>query len=90
MTTRHAAALTLLGWYLMMPLMEKKGVEKKEVRISQWFIQKSFDTATECEAERSVLSQQGKEAYAKGNRERSTIQKVVAACIAADDPRLAK
>ena len=84
MTTRHAAALTLLGWYLMMPLMEKKGVEKKEVRISQWFIQKSFDSASACDTFLLKLTQDAQ----KKHELRYDI--VHAECFASDDPRLAK
>jgi len=71
--------------------VHEEGDEKKEVpRISKWFIKKSFDTASECEAERSGLSQQGKDAFAKGSRDPTTFQELVITCIASDDPRLAK
>ena len=90
MNYRHAAALTLLGWYLMVPFMKKANETKEVPRISKWFIKKSFDTASECEAERSGLSQQGKDAFAKGCRDPTTFQELVITCIASDDPRLAK
>ncbi len=41
MTLRHAAALALVGWYLMYPPTPNRP-------LSQWEILNIFDSATEC------------------------------------------
>jgi hypothetical protein len=46
---RHAAALGLLGWYLIFPPPIAKG---NEPLLYNWTILQSFDTARECEQER--------------------------------------
>ena len=47
MKPRHAAALALVGWYLMMPLKDHP-----EAPIKYWSQIGSYDSAKECEAER--------------------------------------
>jgi hypothetical protein len=45
----HAAALALVGWYLMSPLVDhKSGAVIYEAPLGYWQIEGSFDTATEC------------------------------------------
>lgn len=44
MKTCHAAALALLGWYLMVPLVGGDA----SAPLSQWRTIDSFDTAQEC------------------------------------------
>jgi hypothetical protein len=75
----HAAALALVGWYLMVPL-----TERTILPIAQWNHIASFDTADECERNRVVLAEKNQHDPAK----RSLI--VQSECIASDDPRLAK
>jgi len=64
MSLRHAAALALVGWYLMMPPLESHWWDRvsyqlgwikevpawaaKEEPLSEWDIYKSFDSADEC------------------------------------------
>jgi hypothetical protein len=47
MNLRHAAALALVGWYLMMPLMATPG---PDLGLKYWSNDGSFDTAAECRA----------------------------------------
>jgi hypothetical protein len=79
MKPRHAAALALVGWYLMVPPSEHVNLP-----ISRWNHIASFDTADKCEADR-VNSE-------KGNRDDPAKHKLIllSECIASDDPRLAK
>src|SRR5208282_3011382 len=54
MKPRHAAALALVGWYLMVPPHRVRdgqvlvGVDRS-ASISEWTIEDSFDTAAECQ-----------------------------------------
>ncbi len=60
MTSRHAAALALVGWYLMVPLPPEKtpspswgdyfaDLFRRTNSFSDWKIVESFDSATDCE-----------------------------------------
>jgi len=89
MTLRKAAALALVGWYLMMPPWGKLNAP-----LSEWVVYQSFDSAENCAAARKVLvdylanykgmamtliTQSGGNLQFDGS---------VATCIATDDPRL--
>jgi len=79
-TPRHAAALALVGWYLMVPPMGYKG---NQAGLYGWYIVHSYDTAQACE-----------EAPANGETDLPPLpsgRKVKWAgsiCVASDDPRL--
>ena len=49
MKPRHAAALALVGWYLMMPPMTCRPSIQINTPLSHWEISSSYDTADECE-----------------------------------------
>jgi len=53
---RHAAALGLVGWYLMMPPIPQDPLLLADPTppLSVWFLQQSFDTAKECERARKA------------------------------------
>ena len=66
MNPRHAAALALVGWYLMVPPAERGGKQLDyHAPLSTWSIMQSFDTAQSCEA-----------FVQKSLKERTTNQKV--------------
>jgi hypothetical protein len=48
MNPRHAAALALVGWYLIAP----QPVVTPGSRVQNWTILKTFPTRQECEAQR--------------------------------------
>ncbi len=90
MKLRHAAALALAGWYLMMPTPPSKDSgywgklralafgSPQYAPMSQWQQLGTFDTAKECEAGKTT-------ARAIAN---SIIKGDDPVCIATDDPRL--
>ena len=84
MTFRHAAALALVGWYLMLPPPNPRafGGVDDDAPIVQWKLFDSYDSAMECKmaAERMVAS-----GDSTGVVEAQLKQ---ARCIATDDPRL--
>jgi hypothetical protein len=49
MNLRHAAALALVGWYLMMPPLKPDGLPDKSMPLAQWDTMKSYDSASDCE-----------------------------------------
>jgi hypothetical protein len=92
MNLRHAAALALVGWYLMIPpLVGDPFYIDHTARLSEWKIESSYDTAEQCESARkrksgdSGLSGQILE---PGSRAMMDAALGYAQCVANDDPRL--
>jgi hypothetical protein len=90
---RHAAALALVGWYLMIP--PKLGVNSKDqiyvesAPFSRWQMSESFDTAKECQEAARALARPEQSAAEAGQRPSlESFRLVYAKCIATDDPRL--
>jgi hypothetical protein len=85
MKSRHAAALALVGWYLIVaPPQSFKDHKYYEAPLGQWTHKATFDSEFECNQERSkgchhfengeTIGLEGPLCYSK--------------CIASDDPRL--
>jgi hypothetical protein len=87
---RHAAALALLGWYLMTaPSHPNRGIFDARAPLSQWHWRASFDTASECMKERAAQIQRGnKLARVFGTSDGAMSLAAIYRCIATDDPRL--
>lgn len=91
MNFRHVVALTLVGWYLMVPPWNEP-----KYPLSQWAIFKTFDTATDCEKEKdaevswaTAAAKQGKGiVHHTQNGGDLLFDGTAAQCIATDDPRL--
>lgn len=95
MNLRHATALALVGWYLMVPPF----AALNETHLSHWDLISSFDTAVECEnamhavAERAndpkFMAEEAKRLKAQGFDLKAGARRFAAArCISTDDPRL--
>jgi hypothetical protein len=87
MNRRHAAALALVGWYLMMP--PESG--DKGAPLSKWEIVNSFDDAENCQVDRHDFSTDGmKRLNAPKNKAdlKLGLRFIESVCIATDDPRL--
>ncbi|MBV8140109.1 MAG: hypothetical protein JO121_31390 [Deltaproteobacteria bacterium] len=74
MSFRHAAALVLMGWYLMVPPGSCKPEwvsESKPVPcaapLSDWIVTLSFSSADKCDAERNAGIRYGSQALANAN-----------------------
>jgi hypothetical protein len=88
MKPRHAAALALLGWYLMAPPVNPKlpeGIDA-EAPLSHWSIMGSFDTASECVNLFAIRFKKKQPPTPKGQLNHSLAKS--SECIATDDPRL--
>jgi len=87
MKVRHAAALALVGWYLMVPrIASDKSRVLYEEPIRDWTVVRSFDSAVACETERTDFK--SKTANSKDDLTKSA--GLAIQCVATDDPRLAK
>jgi hypothetical protein len=77
--------LALLGWYLMRPpFIKEQKTYNQDAPLAQWTIVQSFDSAESCEKERQGLVS----FTAQYNVSVSFAQSL--ACVATNDPRLAK
>ena len=100
MKPRHAAALALVGWYLMIPPLPHDPLLLADPTqpLSVWFLQQSFDSAKECEIARKTEDHEAElqmHDLAKSHMiETNTghaqffLQRIFSQCIASDDPRL--
>jgi hypothetical protein len=78
----HAAALALVGWYLMIAPLTKDGTARNNsAPLSSWRVTLSFDTATACQ--NSIV-----EFWARLSRDKQQAFSDSTRCIASDDPRL--
>jgi hypothetical protein len=82
MSFRHVAALTIVGWYLMVPLRENNSAKLRDVPLAEWVHIDSFDTASQCRDE-AYLEEKRHE-----NDPLRASQYAGWECIASDDPRL--
>ncbi len=86
MKLHYAAALALVGWYLMVPPLKSGSSIEADLRwpLTQWSSLQSLDTAADCERAKTNLQLK--------NPRPSSESKVsifeMATCIETDDPRL--
>jgi len=92
MWPRHAAALALIGWYLMVPLLPRLSEGEPYLGflplapLSQWTIVDSFDSARGCSDAHVRLL---RDRVMKNVNDEIRIEQAYSArCIATDDPRL--
>ena len=55
MTLRHAAALAVIGWYLMMPPPYWSKTNPRNAPLRQWTVFGRYDRAQECSDERTKM-----------------------------------
>jgi hypothetical protein len=97
MKPRHAAALALVGWYLMVPPLRSDQKLDASAPLSKWtiVIRGSFDSARQCD-ERHMKDVGGVDEFLRSHlhsipqaADQESIDAVAAEkCIATDDPRL--
>ena len=92
MNKQAAAALALLGWYLMLPPITKDGRVDSNAQLKQWHVDGRFDSERECDHMRDTL----RHITVLARRANDPPEQVEiaadhqAVCVASDDPRLAK
>ena len=91
MKPRHAAALALVGWYLMLPPIERGGsggqfwVPANEP-LSMWSTDRTFNSEDECNSALADLKQP--RTYSGNAEQAQDMQRQRAICVSTDDPRL--
>lgn len=97
MSPRHAAAaLSLVGWYLMVPPWMVPPWNEPHAPLSHWAIYKTFDTAGNCEKEKnaevswaSAAAKQGNTAIVHHTQNGDLeFDGTAARCVSTDDPRV--
>jgi len=95
MKPRHAAALALVGWYLMIPPIGAHRTIHDDAPISSWRIESSYDKAAECEEGRSAWKRTTLDeaknlhlAIKESDTELVLMDFKLGVCVATDDPRL--
>jgi hypothetical protein len=58
MKLRHAAALALAGWYLIIPPIERSGIIARETE-DHWIIAARFEQKTDCERAARLMRSNG-------------------------------
>jgi hypothetical protein len=81
---RNAAALALVGWYLMVPLI--KDGQARDLPIAEWVHVDSFDTAKDCRDGAFQGAYRAARLHGKTSDEYKAAMSFE--CIATDDPRL--
>lgn len=96
MTTRHAAAFALVGWYLMIPpQIPNSTLVNNDVPLAQWKKVRTFPHSEGCEAAKSRAREQALAHLAQiqhgraGDPQRHC-PRCFAECVKDDDPRLTK
>jgi hypothetical protein len=91
MNLRHAAALALVGWYLMLPPMVGNHTDTS-APLNSWRMTASYDAAIDC---RKVLEDSIRDSekalqdpHLLPFTRAASLQFLDAACVATDDPRL--
>jgi hypothetical protein len=87
---RHAAALAVIGWYLLTPPLDQDGKVDWLAPYSQWKHLVSYDSAERCETERLLFgaSPAKKVGVPEEQQQRVRQSFINARCIASDDPGL--
>jgi hypothetical protein len=85
MNLRHAAALALIGWYLMIPprTAHDQQAFDDQAPIARWFVFSAHDAAHECEGAKFLNREAHKQTADPMKPALDSAQ-----CIATDDPRL--
>lgn len=91
MNPRHAAALVLVGWYVMVPPFGAL-----QTPLGKWHIVKVFDSANQCQSYRDALVVAAEKelksntamAYETKSKGSEFFDATAAQCIATNDPRL--
>jgi hypothetical protein len=92
MNIRHAAALTLVGCYPMVPIRGNDPIPNPVITFSNWVNIRSFDSAERCEDGRLGVIQTGIGGPQLMGYPETEVKKVLllSQCVASDDPRLAR
>jgi hypothetical protein len=94
MNSRHAAALALVGWYLMVPPLTPGGGPHEvlfHAPLSKWEVGEGHDTKAECEVSlRESVKNMDRDANAceVGSCAVQVVEYAHGRCMASDDPRL--
>jgi hypothetical protein len=88
MKLRHAAALALVGWYLIGPPLKaavKPPMVDWNARVSTWLPMEFFDTSADCQKEIEAVKPRAEE---RARQTHSELPRDPFLCLGEDDPRI--
>jgi hypothetical protein len=90
MKPRHAAALALVGWYLIGPLPKPDGTLDRGAPMSKWEWIESFDSLRDCKKYKHLVTdlQSARASDPNPHVRALYFEAEATVCIATDDPRL--
>jgi hypothetical protein len=88
MNFRHAAALALVGWYLLTPPSSAEGKFKENAPLTNWLHNGSYDSAASCEAVHRKLNRAPVLGVTADEQNHVRMSFMLSRCISTDDPRL--
>jgi hypothetical protein len=89
MKLRHAGALSLVGWYLMVPPTKNVNQIDPSIRLAKWVVLRAFDTADACnEAQDQLRYRVSRLNLRVPVASAASEAAEFSQCIASDDPRL--
>ena len=95
MKLRQAAALVLVGWYLMVPPDSRQGTRlifRRNAPLTQWYKERDFESEAACKAALASFSKtikaKLKVGYHNFHQAVEAERLLYGQCIASDDPRL--
>ncbi len=102
MKPRHAAALALVGWYLMMPPILDTGgpgIDAPDFPLTSWTVVESYDSATACQKAKAVYPKRARRELKERLQDQTYNWRMSAialledqlkhlSCVSSDDPRL--
>ena len=94
MKLHRAAALALVGWYLMVPPPIDRYHNRLNAPLSQWHVHSAWNSAGECDVARKGIWEDAKKRNfdPRDSAFDASVKEGIKAaqCISSDDPRLAK
>lgn len=93
MQAHHAAALALVGWYLLIPPFTPPENYNSSAPLREWQIWKSLEDESACKAAVSHLNEAQLNSIDPAERYMALVEQMPGfkfECVASNDPRLAK
>jgi hypothetical protein len=86
MRARHVIALSLVSWYLLVPMFDPRSGKSVSLPMGDWNEEGIFETEKDCLAAKRNLAEEYKK-HGAGPKVQSIVS-AQASCVLSDDPRL--
>ena len=83
-----SVAITLAGWYLLLPPSKFPRTDAYKKPLGAWEIVRGFDTADDCEDFKESFFESSRQSDSLGTLDPAYRDYMFSQCVATDDPRL--